>query len=85
MISDESSVLRPHEVRAVFNAVASSDHEVSVLTVAQATSLSTLVVVPALDHLCERGLVIKLAHPAGRRSWVYRLTAQGRRARRESA
>lgn len=85
MIGDDASVLRPHEVRAVFSAVAHAEQEVSVLVVAQTTGLSSLVVVPALDHLCDRGLVARRAHPMGGRSWVYRLTAQGLRARRESA
>ena len=85
MIDETPSTLRPHEVQAVFSAVAGAEHDVSVLAIAQSTGLSTLVVVPALDHLCDRGVVARVAHPMGRRSWVYRLTAVGRRSRRESA
>lgn len=87
MIPEVASVttLRPHEVMGVFSGVAEAPGGVSALGVAQATGLSTLVVVPALEHLCERGLVARSVHPSDRRTWVYHLTAMGQRTRRTSA
>ncbi len=84
--ADPVPTLRPHEVMGVFSSVAAADGGgVSVLAVAHATGLSTLVVVPALAHLCERGLVARSAHASDGRTWVYHLTAAGQRTRRTSA
>ena len=80
--------LRPHEVKAVFRYLAGEGGDggqASALAVARATGLSTLVVIPALEHLGERGLVARSVCRGRGRGWVYQLTADGRRAAHSNA
>lgn len=83
--ASEPVSLRPHEVKAVFTSLVGERREASALSVARSTGLSTLVVVPALEHLCERGMVVRSERQTGSRGWVYQVTAAGRREMRASA
>lgn len=64
-------------------AVLRDDGAGTVLSIARATHLSTVVLIPALHGLAERGLLARQVVPAvhgGDPTWGYQLTSGGRRA-----
>ncbi len=71
------------EVGAVADLLSRRKARCTVLEIAHATSLSTLVVVPALDHLLAVGTVARHVETTdGRARSAYQLTATGRRLHR---